>query len=264
MKFRHTLTLSSQRRRVLQTAGAGMLALFTPVWVQAATWRKVEPVLKSVGDASVSENGLELILPLVAEDGSSVPLTVKGAAQIKKLEIFAPGNPTPEVAVFEFGPEIPTLNLATRIRLSDSQTVVAVAHGADGSVYVAERAVRVTTSGCVAPARSDPASEMQGRIRLPKSLKAGDAAEVVTMISHPMITGLQPDASGEKPAPRIIERFEASLDDRPVVRATFFRSLAANPYLKFDIAPQQGGEMRFQWLEDTGRKTELTQSVNLA
>src|SRR5690606_16345202 len=111
---------------------------------------------------------------------------------------------------------------------------------------------------------SDPASEMQGRIRLPKSLKAGEAAEVVTMISHPMITGLQPDASGEKPAPRIIERFEASLDDRPVARATFFRSLAANPYLKFDITPQQGGEMRFQWLEDTGRKTELTQAVDWA
>src|SRR5690606_41950066 len=96
------------------------------------------------------------------------------------------------------------------------------------------------------------------------TLNEDEAASSVTIIAHHMMTGLQPASSGDKPAPRIIERIEASLDDRPVVRATFFRSLAANTYLKFDITPQQGGEMRFQWLEDTGRKTELTQAVNLA
>lgn len=256
------------RRKLLRLAGLGTAFLLLPSFVHAQVWRQSSAIIDSVGGNPVSEGGLELTLPLVAEDGSSVPLTVnsaalKGSDRIKKLEIFAPGNPTPQVAVFEFGPEIGRVNLATRIRLSESQTVVAVAHTEQGSVHVAERAVRVTTSGCVAPAQSDPSNEMNARVRVPKKWKAGASAEVLTMISHPMTTGLAQDASGNTPSMRIIDQFVASLDGRPLVSARFFRSLAANPYLKFNVTPAQEGELQFQWAEDTGRVVEHTEIVRL-
>ncbi|NLC37074.1 MAG: hypothetical protein GX772_11645, partial [Alcaligenaceae bacterium] len=230
--------------------------------------RQVDAARNSVGNAALLDAGLQLTLPLVAEDGSSVPLTISSkplnGTRIKRLELFAPGNPTPEVAVFEFGPEIQTLNLATRIRLSESQTVIAVAHTEDGQALVAERPVRVTVSGCIAPAAPDPDSEMKARVRVPDAWAVGAPVEVLTMISHPMVTGLAEDAAGNTPAVRIIERFEATLNGQPLISARYFRSLAANPYLKFDLTPQQAGELALQWVEDTGRKVEHNAAIRLA
>ena len=259
---------SHKRRRLLGLTGTGMLGLFAPQFVHAQAWRQLDAARNSVGNAAVLENGLRLTLPLVAEDGSSVPLTISSEVsegpRIKRLEVFAPANPTPEVAVFEFGPEIEKVNLATRIRLSESQTVVAIAHTDDGRAIVAEREVRVTTSGCIAPAQSDPSNEMQARVRVPKRWRTGASAEVLTMISHPMITGLAQDTNGDTPPTRIINQFEATLDGRPLLSAKYYRSLAANPYLKFDIAPTQEGDLQFQWIEDTGRTVRHTERVSLA
>lgn len=228
-------------------------------------WKEIEELRSRLEGAAVANEGLQLSLPLVAEDGSSVPLGVTWAGprdvRLKRLELYAPRNPAPQIAVFEFAPEVSPLNLATRIRLSESQTVVAVATAENGKVYVGERDVRVTTSGCVPPAKSDPAAEMKARVRIPKAWKAGTPGEILTMISHPMITGLTADASGHMPQKRIVERFEATLDGQPVLSAEFHRSLAANPYLKFEFTPSRGGEMRFLWQEDTGRQTVVTEAI---
>jgi len=254
------------RRMFIHSAVAGMAALLLPSFATAQTWQQVEVVRQAVGEAPVSGNSLQLTLPLVAEDGSSVPLTIKapkaqGSERIVRVELFAPANPTPQVAVFEFGPQVDEVDLSTRIRLSESQTVVAVAHTAGGAVHVTERPVRVTTSGCIAPAQSDPSSEMQARVRVPDAVKPGTPAHVLTMISHPMTTGLQQDAQGNTPPTRIIEHFEATLDGRAVLTARFFRSLAANPYLKFAVSPNEAGELRVVWTEDTGRSVEHAEAL---
>lgn len=260
--------LFNGRRQVLHWALGIAAAALSPTMATAQAWQQVDAIRSSVGDASVSTSALQLALPLVAEDGSSVPLTIaapaaQGDARITRLEIFAPGNPTPQVATFDFGEEITQIDLSTRIRLSESQTVVVVAHTAGGTVQIAERPVRVTTSGCIAPAQSDPANEMQARVRVPKTWKAGAPGEVLTMISHPMTTGLQKDPQGNTPPTRIIESFTASIDGRQVVSARFFRSLAANPYLKFNMAPAQAGDLRVVWTEDTGRVVEHSERLNL-
>lgn len=234
----------------------------------AATWSQHEVIRQSVGSSQVIEKGLKLSLPLVAEDGSSVPFSVvaegalKGAA-VERLELFAPGNPTPQIARFEFGQEVAELNLATRIRLSESQTVVAVAHTSDGRVFIAEQPVRVTTSGCIAPAQADASAEMKARVRATGKLAQGASGEILTMISHPMTTGLAKNAQGETPPQRIIQRFEATLDDRPLIKATYFRSMAANPYLKFAFKPGKSGELRLEWTEDTGKTTQVREAIKV-
>jgi len=255
------------RRGVLQAAAAGLAALALPAALRAQEWRRVQALRERIGGAAVSTGGLSIELPLVAEDGSSVPVSIKSdaAAGIRSVELFAPRNPTAEVASFEFGPEIGPLNIATRIRLSESQTVIALARSHDGRLIVAEREVRVTTSGCIAPAApADGSTDMQVRVRMPKNWKAGAPGEVLTMINHPMTTGLAQDGGGATPPQRIIDAFEATLDGRPLIKAVYHRSLAANPYLRFDVTPRQGGEMRFQWKEDTGRVAEHQAKVSLA
>ncbi len=230
---------------------------------QAQSWQRVDAVQQHIGDASVQTDGLDIELPLVAEDGSSVPLTVtfggtlSPTAHVAELHIFAPRNPTPEVASFAFGPEATPLALETRVRLSESQAVIVVARTSEGAVHVAERDVRVTTSGCVAPAGgAEVAQEMQARVRIPDSLPAGGTGEILTRILHPMHTGLADAPDGQTPPQRIIESFDATLDGRRLVHATYYRSLAANPYLRFQFTPTSGGEVVLTWTEDTGRSTE--------
>ena len=257
------------RRRLLGTLAASASLLLVPGLASAQTWRQHDVVAKAIGDAPVSEEGLDISLPLVAEDGSAVPLTITSslpdnASRIQQLAIFATANPTPEVAKFEFSADIPAIKIATRIRLSESQTVVVVARTEDGKTLVAQRDVRVTTSGCIAPAQPDTSNEMNARVRVPKAWDSGSADEIITMITHPMTTGLAQDAAGHTPPQRIINALEVALNDRPVIQATFFRSLAANPYLRFEALPQESGQMRFTWTEDTGRSIEETARIQLS
>lgn len=254
----------ARRRQLLLAAlaGMGLLALPTGALAQASF---LEPWLAG---KKAAQGYIKLSLPLVAEDGSAVPLSIEIPAwdsdsHVESLAIFAPRNPTPEVASFTFGPEIGNIKLATRIRLSESQTVIVVARSSDGQVFMQEREVRVTTSGCIAPAQADASSEMQARVRIPKKWQAGQAGEITTMISHPMSTGLAQDAQGHTPAKRIIERFEVVLDQRPVIEAQYFRSLSLNPYLKFEITPRSGGTLALRWTEDTGRHAEHTETLIL-
>jgi len=258
-----------RRRRLLKAAGAGLVGWLVPNAASAQVWKQVEAIRQIAGTAAVVNDGLDMSLPLVAEDGSSVPVTIQtrsdaGMGRIVKLDLFAPKNPTAEIAAFEFTGGLEALKLSTRIRLSESQTVVALARTEDGRLWVTERAVRVTTSGCVAPAGSDPENEMKARVRLPKAWKSGTPAEVLTMISHPMVTGLAKDTAGNTQEQRIIESFQATLNGESLVSARYFRSMAANPYLKVDLVVHQPGELRFEWVENTGKTAEHTERVTIA
>jgi sulfur-oxidizing protein SoxY len=52
------------------------------------------------------------------------------------------------VATFRFGPLAGSSHASTRIRLAESQNVVAVAKMQDGSFKMAKREVKVTIGGC--------------------------------------------------------------------------------------------------------------------
>lgn len=246
--------------------------LVTPAQAQQApAWQRVEAVKALVAGKVEPGQILKIDLPSVSEDGSSVPLTLvadqplDNGVFIKHVDIFAPANPTPEVASFELGPEFSSLNLSLRVRLSESQTVVVVARTSDGRVFVGERPIRITTSGCIATTGgADSSGEMQERVRVPKSFVAGQPAEVLTLITHPMVTGLVADAQGNMPEQRIINRFDVALNGTPILKARFYRSMAANPYVRFMLAPKEGGDLVFSWTEETGRQASFSASINVA
>lgn len=263
----NTLSQPLHRRRQLLALLAGTGLLNLPSWVNAQ--EHSASLQKWLAGRSAKAGSIKLSLPLVAEDGSSVPLSIEipswdTTSHVQKLAIFAPKNPTAEVAEFTFGPEIGAIKLATRIRLSESQTVVVVAQTSNGEIFMDEREVRVTASGCIAPAQADASTEMQARIRAPKNWQANQAGEITTMISHPMSTGLAQDAQGNTPEKRIIEQFEVTLDGRPVIQAQYYRSLAINPYLKFELSPDSAGTLIFNWTEDTGRTATLSEPLRFS
>ena len=144
------------RRDALKAAGAVTLAgwALSPA-AALATPDEAKAVLdRLTGGASMKEGRITVKLPAIAEDGSSVPITVTVASpmseadHVKAIHIVSEENPNAEVASFHFSPRSGKAEVATRIRLAKTQTVLAVAVMNDGSIYIARTPVTVTVGGC--------------------------------------------------------------------------------------------------------------------
>lgn len=252
---------------LLGASGAAWLAFSGSAFAQV--WERFDPARKLIGEAKPSTNGVALDLPLVSEDGSSVQLTVNvdrpmlDGDSVQAIHLFATRNPSPEIASFEFTPRAGRANVMTRVRLNESQAVIAVARTSKGEVLVASRDVRVTQSGCLVRADTyESAAEMQPRVRVPAKAAAGAPVEILTLINHSMETGLREGPDGKILPQRIVRSFEATLDGEPFFKAALHRSLAANPYLRFFVAPGAGAtKLAFRWTEDTGRVAEASASI---
>ena len=109
---------------------------------------------KIIGDATPAEGKLTLEMPEIAESGNMVPYTVSAASPmtekdfVKALHELATSNPQPGIASFSFTPASGAAFVASRMRLSRSQEVVAVAELSDGRFLVGRRSVKVTIGGC--------------------------------------------------------------------------------------------------------------------
>lgn len=258
------------RRTMLAISGAalGGLALAPrPASAGNGAWQQLEAARALVGDAEPA-GGIALDLPLVSENGASVPLTVSverpvdGDDPVAEIHLFAPLNPQPEIAVFRLTPLAGRAEIATRIRLNESQTVIAVARTASGQVLLGERDVRVTVNGCLMVDDTyGSANDFQTRLRAPQLLAAGEAGEVLSIINHPMETGLRTDQAGNTLPKRIIERLEAKLDGETALIAEFNRSVSANPYLRFFVAPRRSATLDLTWTEDTGEAVSASADI---
>ena len=65
------------------------------------------------------------------------------------LYLFAEGNPLPRVLHARFGPAAGRTQLATRMRLATSQTVIAVARLEDGTFWTDSVDLIVTLAACL-------------------------------------------------------------------------------------------------------------------
>jgi sulfur-oxidizing protein SoxY len=68
---------------------------------------------------------------------------------VKTIHIFNEKNPQPNVATFHLGPRAGRASVATRIRLVDTQTVVAIAELSDGSFWSDSAEVIITLGACL-------------------------------------------------------------------------------------------------------------------
>jgi len=143
-----------RRRRLLAGAAAGaVLPLLRMVPASAAPENVVVAMREAFGDTPIREGKVVMELPQLAENGTVVPLTIRveglaAGERVRSIHVFAEVNPLPEVVQFHFGPRAAMPQVSTRIRLANSQKVVAVATLADGSLWSAAALVIVTVGGC--------------------------------------------------------------------------------------------------------------------
>ncbi|MEM6676644.1 MAG: thiosulfate oxidation carrier protein SoxY [Pseudomonadota bacterium] len=127
--------------------GASAVALLPSLPALAGTDPVQEAIMAFTGGAMPGDGGIDLTTPEIAENGNTVPVEVSadGAASILLL---AAGNPNPGVATFNFGKLAPNRAAATRIRLAQTQDVIAVAKLESGEFTMVKRTVKVTIGGC--------------------------------------------------------------------------------------------------------------------
>lgn len=225
------------------------------------------------GRRGIDSTRIRLDLPPRFEYGKTVPLafTVDGPMtegnHVRRVSIFADGNPFPEVASFHFTPESGAASASTRIRLNEGEwEVVAVAELSDGSVWLGRRTIEVAIGGCGVETGVETGYVMQRpkpRLTVPAAVRRNEIVEIKTMISHYMETGLRIDAAG-KPIPRrIINRMVCSRDGEPIFAADLSPAIAANAYLGFSMVARASAVLTFTWHEDGGAIYRVSHSLTV-
>ncbi|SRR6266478_4796561 len=154
------MSRNTSRREFLLTAGGaaagiGLASVIAVEPARATPATMQEAIRKVVGPARINPGRVKLELPPLVENGNTVPLTVSvespmtAADHVKALHLFNEKNPQPDVASFRFGPRAGRASVSTRIRLADTQTVVAVCELSDGSFWSASVNVVVTLAACL-------------------------------------------------------------------------------------------------------------------
>lgn len=255
------------RRRLL--IGAALLAFSTTVLAEGP-WQRLEAASERLGDTTPATEGLVLDLPHVSEDGAAVPLTVSFEGSLAEddhlteIHLFATGNPSPEIASFELSRQAGLPEISTRVRLNETQQVIAIARSQQGETFATAREVRITVSGCLM--RSDdrgPEPLANPRVSLPERFSAGVPGEVRTLISHPMETGLREGVDGETLPRHIIERFTLTLDGETAFAADLHQAVSANPYLRFHLTPAEDAEVVIEWQDDRGESARHEASLSV-
>jgi sulfur-oxidizing protein SoxZ len=90
------------------------------------------------------------------------------------------------------------------------------------------------------------------RLRVPATARMGEVVEIKTLLSHPMESGQRKDKAGALIPRRIVNRFVASFNGRPVFEAELHPAIAANPYLTFQLKVEASGTLDFAWTDDDG------------
>jgi sulfur-oxidizing protein SoxY len=152
MKYRSGVP--SRRSMVIGGGAAALALVLGPRLVTASPAQVEAEIAKLYAGKSMADGKIKLDLPSIAENGLVVPLNfdvespMTEKEYVKAVHVFADGNPNPGVASFYFTPMMPKAAAQIRMRLAQTQNIIAVAEMADGSLYMAKKEVKVTIGGC--------------------------------------------------------------------------------------------------------------------
>ena len=148
----------TSRRRFLGLAGStavlGAIPIVTLRPVEATPAMLATAIRNVVGEAPVRTGKVKLDVPPLVENGNTVPMTVSVSHPmtsddyVKSIHVFNEKNPQPNVGNFYLGPHAGRAQISTRIRLADSQKIVAIARLSDDSFWSTSVDVVVTLAAC--------------------------------------------------------------------------------------------------------------------
>ncbi|HET9471792.1 MAG TPA: thiosulfate oxidation carrier protein SoxY [Usitatibacter sp.] len=141
------------RRRDFLAAGAAAIVAL-PAAAQEV--HDIDPFVNAITSGATPEvGGIDVDLPQIAENGHSVPLTVKVASPMNELDhvtaihVIAERNPRPAVASFHLGPWSGRAEVSTRIRLAGTQRLTVVAALSGNRFRIVKKPVAVASAACI-------------------------------------------------------------------------------------------------------------------
>jgi sulfur-oxidizing protein SoxY len=144
----------STRREFFGLAGGAAMLAVTLRPAEATPTMLASAIRNVVGTATVQTGKVKLEIPPLVENGNTVPMTVSVASpmapedHVRSIHVFNEKNPQPNIGNFYLGPQAGRAQVSTRIRLADSQKVVAIARLSDDTFWSASVDVVVTLAAC--------------------------------------------------------------------------------------------------------------------
>jgi sulfur-oxidizing protein SoxY len=143
------------RRGFMAGSTGAVLISALPLVSHASETDLIAARTKLFGNRSITEGRVSVKLPPIAENGHSVPLEVTvdspmtESDYVKRVAILSPRNPLPQIAEFHMTPLSGRAFVSTRIRMSGTQAIQAVAVMSDGSLWSGSMETVVTLAACV-------------------------------------------------------------------------------------------------------------------
>lgn len=101
------------------------------------------------------------------------------------------------------------------------------------------------------------------RVKIPKSVSAGDVITIKTLIKHKMESGQRKDKEGNVIPRDIINHFEAAFNGNVVFSVDIDPAVSANPYIEFSSRVSEAGTFVMKWTDDGGNVIETSKDIAL-
>jgi sulfur-oxidizing protein SoxY len=154
-----SVMMNDLSRRAVVLGAAGAAAFGVPlVYVrraQATPELMKAAVHRLIGEAPVRQGRVTLDIPPLVENGNTIAMSVAvdspmtEADYVKAIHVFNEKNPQPDIISVHLGPRAGKAAFSSRIRLADSQNVLAIAEMSDGSLWSDTAEVIVTIAACL-------------------------------------------------------------------------------------------------------------------
>lgn len=118
---------------------------------KAKAWeaeKSTDAIKAMFGDVTlVPTDAIKMVAPKLAENGGSIPISLKSDLDIETLAFFQDANPRSATVVFSI-PEGQKLNYSFRIKMRQTAYVTVVAKTRDGKFLTLNKEIDVSIGGC--------------------------------------------------------------------------------------------------------------------
>jgi sulfur-oxidizing protein SoxY len=167
MKWQIKSAVRKSRRGFLAAAGAVLGAAGMPALAQVSSPGRAAPAPQSLvaarleairrvtRGATVNRGKVTVDLPQLVDNGNTVSIAVRVDSPmsetdyVRAIHVFTEKNPQPDVITFKLNPACGRAQVATRMRLADTQTVLAICEMSDGSFWSGSADAVVTLAACL-------------------------------------------------------------------------------------------------------------------
>jgi sulfur-oxidizing protein SoxY len=151
------------RREFLTAAAVLAASASLPASVRAQATKNLRGTEKDMlaaiaqftGPKPLTQGRVTLVVPPLVDNGNTVAISVTvespmtEADHVRAIRIFSERNPEPVIMGFKLGPRAGRASVSTRVRLADTQTLVAVAEMSDGTYWSGSAPTVVTIASCL-------------------------------------------------------------------------------------------------------------------